>query len=68
MFQWILICFLEFYHVSNRYKRSFFFKAVTAVFHILQYIKTREIVKNLDISGVCLEISNVSTDSESSHL
>ena len=68
IFQLFLIHFLEFFLMCDRQKRRIFFKLTTAHFHICYYQKIKVNVIFDDISGFCLDICKLSTDSESSHL
>ena len=68
IFQLILIHFLEFFLMCDRQKWSIFFKLTTANIQICYYQKIKVNVNFDDISGFCLDICKLSTDSESSHL
>ena len=68
IFQLILIHFLEFFLMCDRQKWSIFFKLTTANIQICYYQKIKVNVIFDDISGFCLDICKLSTDSESSHL
>ena len=62
------MCFHKFYLVCDRQKRRIFFQATTTNIQICYYQKIKVNVIFDDISGFCLDICKLSTDSESSHL
>ena len=59
---------MSFILCRNDSSGAFFLVHFPPHFHIWQYIENVKIVVNEDISAFCLDICNLSTDSESSHL